>query len=307
MPFLSALPRAAASGSWTQKEGQPAGVRPPVKRNPSGLFPVCANADCGSGWMRLWRGRQAPVFEGGWSCGPACTRSLVRNALLREIKGRSEPAAAHRHRVPLGLVLLSQGAVTREQLRAALARQKLSGGRLGMWLEREHGIEQRVITRALGAQWGSPVLSLEGHSPDKVAAIAPRLLVDAFGFLPLRRAGSALLYIGFEDRIDHCVNWAIERMTDMRVEAGLVDGREFATAQRVMLAAGFPPARLVEAANVEATAATFARILEETKPAGARLVRMRDYFWLRMWRRAEGAAGGRAVEDVVGSLADLRV
>ena len=281
----------------------------------SGLLAICANSACTSGWLRLWRGRQTPVFEGGWLCGAHCTGALVREAVARELKGQDPAPAVHRHRVPLGLLLLSQGAITRDQLRAALARQRLSGGRLGMWLEREHGIEERVITRALGVQWGCPVLTLEHHSPERVAGLVPRLFVDAFGFLPLRLAGSALLYVGFEDRVDHCIGLAIERMTGLRVEAGVVDGRVFAPAHRRMLTAAFPLARMVEAAGAGALAATFARILEEVRPVESRIVRMRDYLWLRMWRRFEGDAaravgfGGfpvGPVEDVIGRLADSR-
>jgi hypothetical protein len=177
-----------------------------------------------------------------------------------------------------------------------------------MWLQREHGIEERVITRALAVQWSTPVLSIEGHSGQKVAPLVPRLLIDAFSFLPLRRAGQALLYVGFEDRIDHCVGLAIERMTSLKVEAGVVDSRDFAAAHSLMLSSIFPPARLVEAAGVEAMAATLTRILEAAKPVQSRLVRMRDYLWLRMWSRRDGSAGAgiHGVEDVLGSLADFR-
>jgi hypothetical protein len=234
---------------------------------------------------------------------------MVRAAVVREMKGQQEPVAAHRHRVPLGLVLVSQGAITAEQLKAVLARQRASGGRLGYWLRREHGIEERSIAKALGAQWGCPVLSLDGHAPEKMASLVPRLFLDAFGALPIRQVGKALLYLGYSDRIDRCVNFAIERMTGLRVEAGLVDDGEFVRAHAAMLGQAFPPARLLEAASGDALAATFTRILEEAKPVESRLVRMRDYYWLRLWRRRDdspAAVGSRSrlqdVEDILGSL-----
>jgi len=251
----------------------------------SGLLTVCANPGCASGWLRLWRGRHSPVFEGGWLCGPRCTRAMVRAAVARELEGQDPEPAPHRHRVPLGLLLLSHGAITPAQLRAALARQRISGGRLGSWLEGEHGVEERAITRALGVQWGCPVLSVENHSPERVAALVPRLFLDAFGFVPLRLAGSTLLYVGFEDRIDRCVGLAIERMTGLKVEAE----------------------------GVDALAAAFSSIVEEVRPVEARLVRMRDYLWLRLWRRFEGDASRAVgfagfpagpVEDILGWLAD---
>jgi hypothetical protein len=277
----------------------PPGVRP------AGLLAVCANPACQSGWLRWWRGRQTPVFEGGWACGERCLRALLRAAVLRELEGLEPPPAAHRHRVPLGLLLLAQGAITREQLRAALERQRRLGGRIGRWLVREQGIDEREITRALGTQWGAPVLAAGSHSPEKVAGVAPRLFVDAFGFLPLRVAGGAVLYIGFEDRIDRCVCLALERMTGLRVEAGLVDGRAFDAAHRRMLGTGFPPARMVEASAVDALVAALARIVEEARPVEARLVRMRDYLWLRLWKRRPGARRAVAGQPMLAQTRQL--
>jgi hypothetical protein len=275
----------------------------------AGLLAVCANPSCSSGWLRWWRGRQAPVFEGGWVCGARCTEAVVREALLRELSGQQPLPAAHRHRVPLGLLLLSQGVITRDQLKDALHRQRKDGGRIGEWLVRAHGIDERVITRALGVQWGCPVLGVEHHSPERVAGLVPRLLVDALGFLPLRLAGSSLLYLGFEDRLDRCIGLAIERMTGLRVESGVVGAHAFTIAHQRMLATAFPPARLVEAADADALAAALARAVEEVRPVQSRLVRMREYLWLRLWRRFEGDAARAVgfaghpagpVEDVLG-------
>jgi hypothetical protein len=149
------------------------------------------------------------------------------------------------------------------------------------------------------------VLSLEGHSAEHAAALAPRLLVDAFGFLPLRQAGAALLYVGFEDRLDRCVSLAIERMNRLRVESGIVPARDFDTAHRRLLGATFPRARLVEAAGVDALAGALSRMIEAAQPVESRMVRMHEYFWLRLWSR-RSAGHGSAVEDVLCSLADSR-
>ncbi len=63
----------------------------------------------------------------------------------------------------------------------------------------------------------------------------PRLFVDAFGALPLRVAAGKLLYLGFEDRLDPVLALAIERMTGLRVESGLVQGSLFRLAHARML------------------------------------------------------------------------
>jgi hypothetical protein len=43
-----------------------------------GIFSTCANPHCGSGWLRLWRRRETPVFEGGWCCSSGCMAARVR-------------------------------------------------------------------------------------------------------------------------------------------------------------------------------------------------------------------------------------
>jgi hypothetical protein len=50
----------------------------------------------------------------------------------------------HRHRIPLGLVMLEQGWITSGQLRQALDAQRGAGaGRLGQWLAHQQGVSER--------------------------------------------------------------------------------------------------------------------------------------------------------------------
>ncbi len=286
------------------------GVKTGARRLTQALFPVCSNPTCASGWLHVWRGRQNPVFEGGWVCSPECMQERVRAAVLREVEGRDRAPRSHVHRVPLGLALLAQGAITPEQLKSALEQQRASRReRLGSLLMQAHGLDERHITRALSMQWSCPVFNLEHHSPERVAPLVPRLFLDAFGILPLRVAGGKLFYIAFEDRIDHCVTFGLERMTGLRVEAGVLDGAAFRDAHARMLGERFPRTRLVEVAGVEALISTLTRILESGKPSEARLVRLHDYYWLRFW---SGAAPDpahprlEAVEDVLCSIGDFR-
>jgi hypothetical protein len=294
---------------------QPAGVPIPLEgaaaaSSSSELFPLCANAGCKSGWMKLWRSRQTPILEGKWACSPACMQEMVKTAVLREMAEISERTSAHQHRVPLGLLLLSQGHITQEQLKRALAAQKQSGsGRLGEWLIEQKAVDEDRVTRALGTQWNCPVLAADSYDPAVMAAVMPRLLVDSFGMLPLRLAGRRLLYVAFEERIDRCMTLAMERMSGLAVEAGVLRGSEFRRLQREALRSSFPKTRLLEAANVRGLVLTLANMIEERKPAQARIVRVHDYFWLRLWsasstggeRRPLPASGD--VEDLVCSLA----
>jgi hypothetical protein len=253
-----------------------------------GLFESCANHGCNSGWLHPWRGRHAPVFEGGWTCSAACTAARVEAAMRREMEARGEAEESHRHRIPLGLVMLEQGWITAGQLRQALAAQKAAGsGRLGSWLVRQQGVSEQLVARALGLQWSCPVLPLEFHNAEELAVLVPRLFVDAFGALPLRVAAGKLLYLGFEDRLDPVVALGLERMSGLRVESGLVADSLFRLGYARMLRAEFPPVELIEAATAQAAVHALAKSIERTRPAESRLVRVHDCLWLRMWLRPQ--------------------
>jgi hypothetical protein len=269
------------------------------------LLATCANPGCSSGWLHLWRSRSAPVFEGGWNCSAACTQARLQAAVWREMDGAGCAETGHRHRIPLGLVMLEQGWITSGQLRQALDAQKGAGaGRLGHWLVRQQGVSEHLVTRALGLQWSCPVLPVQFHDAEALTALLPRLFVDAFGALPLRLAAGRLLYLGFEERLDAVLALAIERMSGLRVESGLVAGSVFRPAHERMLSAKFPPVELIEASTEAALAKVLAKALERVRPAESRLVRLRDCLWLRMWLRPQSGPlpATDAVHDMICSI-----
>jgi hypothetical protein len=271
------------------------------------LFECCANPDCGSGWLHLLRSRTAPVFEGGWNCSAGCTASRAAAAVRRELDGRGNILETHRHRIPLGLLMLQHGWISNSQLRKALDAQKAAGGgRLGHWLVRQQGIGEQLVTRALGLQWSCPVLALDFHDAEGLAPLVPRLFVDAFGALPLRVAAGKLLYLGFEDRLDPIVALAVERMTGLRVESGLVKETQFRPAHARMLTANFPRVELIEALSEPAVVHALARSIERARPVESRLVRVHDCLWLRMWRRPQrGPLPDRdSVQDLICSIGE---
>lgn len=270
-----------------------------------GIFETCANPGCGSGWLRLLRSRSTPVFEGGWTCSPNCTTARIQAAVCREMEGRGSTEESHRHRIPLGLVMLEQGWISPGQLRQALDAQRTAGaGRLGLWLVRQQGVSEQLVTRALGLQWSCPVLPLEFHDAEALAVLVPRLFVDAFGALPLRVAAGRLLYLGFEDRLDPVVALAAERMSGLQVESGVVQSSLFRRAHMRMLNQKFPAVELIEAGSEPAAVHVLAKAVERTRPVEAKLVRVHDCLWLRMWRRALCGLLPEpgAIEDVICSI-----
>jgi len=230
----------------------------------------------------------------------------VEAALRREMDARGAAREAYRHRIPLGLAMLEQGWITQGELRTALAAQRTAGsGKLGEWLVRQRSSSEELVTRALGLQWGCPVLSMEFHHPEDLTALLPRLFIDAFGALPLRLAAGRILYLGFEDRVDPALALATERMTGLDVEAGLVQGSLFRPAHARALESRFPSLELIETATEQALAMALAKALEESRPVEARLVRIHDCIWLRIWRRRQAGPlpESGSIRDLIASTA----
>jgi hypothetical protein len=271
----------------------------------SGWLDTCANANCDSGWLHLWRSRSTPVFEHGWTCSTACTRMRVTTAVRRELEGRVTTPEVHRHRIPLGLTMLEQGWITPVQLRSALEAQRAAGaGRVGHWLVHQQGVDEKLVTRALGLQWSCPVVNVEFHDSEALTALLPRLFIDAFGALPLRVVAGKLLYLGFEDRLDPVLALAIERMTGLRVESGLVQGSLFGRAHTRMLSAKFPTVELIEASSELAMVHALTKAIEKARPAASELVRVHDCLWLRMVIRPQAGPfpDNSSVQDLICSI-----
>jgi hypothetical protein len=246
---------------------------------------LCGNAECMSGWTMPWRNRRRPIFEAQWGCSGRCVLAMVQAAVRRELGGggTSSPTP-HRHRVPLGLLMLAQGWITHPQLQKALAAQRESGtGRIGEWLMSECGLEAEQIVRGLSMQWGCPVLTTEGFSPEAMALVMPKVLVEKFGLLPLRVAGSRILYLGFADRLDASAAFATEQMTELKVESGVVEGASFKAARSRLLACDGMETKLETTEDKDAMAARITAILEQRQPIASRLVRLHQYYWLRIW------------------------
>ena len=251
---------------------------------------VCGAPGCTSGWMKPWKSRQRPVFEGEWGCSARCLQAMVSAAVQREMSDRADEAGEepHKHRVPLGLVLLAQGWITHPQLQAALAAQRAKGeGKIGEWLTRNCGLPEERIARGLGVQWNCPVLSLQGFSPRAMAMVMPKRFVAEFGLVPVRAAGSTILYVAFQERLKVAAAMGIEQMCGLKVESGLLTTTQMESARARLLAADSVPVRIRQVSDAEGLEGTLVKLLEQKQPVGARLVRMQKYYWMRLWMEEE--------------------
>ena len=220
-------------------------------------------------------------------------RVLIEQAVARELAdGAPLEPRKHLHRIPIGLLMLSHGWITPEQLRRALDTQRSTDSkvRIGECLMQQCNLSEEQITRALSMQWGCPVLSFSGHQPETVSTLVPRVLLDRYGMVPLRNGSSRLAYLAFEDRVDSSAALAVERMSGIRVEVGVVTASEFRRVQERMMRVPFPKAQMLEANSFSMLVDEVAAIIERLRPPQARLVRMHRYFWLRVWNQSESSA-----------------
>jgi len=191
-------------------------------------LPHCGEAGCTLARRLFKRARwwnAAIRLDGTRYCAAQCFENAMRECLSR-ISTAALPAASVRHRIPLGLLLLSRGQLTNQQLRSALEAQKESGRhRLGEWLEKMGYATEQQVTAALGVQWACPVLT-SGVNPDsRTLRLLPFRWLEAFHMLPLQFVPSTgMFYLAFSEGIDYPALYAVEQMLACRTEACLISG-----------------------------------------------------------------------------------
>jgi hypothetical protein len=92
-------------------------------------LPGCSNSECKRvrrAWHRISRGTATVRLQGSPYCLNGCFEHALRHC-LEQVSSPVLPKPQPSHRVPLGLLMLSHGDLSNEQLRRALESQKLTG------------------------------------------------------------------------------------------------------------------------------------------------------------------------------------
>ncbi|HEY1808287.1 MAG TPA: hypothetical protein VGG42_06975 [Acidobacteriaceae bacterium] len=211
--------------------------------------------------------------------------------------------------MPLSLILLQQGRISEEQLREAKRDRPCADGTSGegagleSWLLNSGLLSEAALTRAISAQWNCPVFSVSENRPEEMGSAIPPFLSEALGALPVRVSGGKLLYLAFSGPIDRSLSYAVEHITGMRIAAGVARASEFRREQTRFLSGHSPRTRFLEAEDRRALAGGIAAWLEREQPVEARLARIHQLWWLRIWRREPGGGALPACEAVEDLLA----
>jgi len=191
------------------------------------MFPPCELPDCRTGhnaWSRLWHRRRGVRMHNTWYCSAECFESGAAQAFA-EMLARIAEQSPVKHRVPLGLVMISRGQLSPQHLRVALEAQRVAGrGKLGYWLKELGFSTQQQVTSSLALQWASPVFALRSTFVPGCARILPLPLLESFRMLPVHYvAATHALYIGFAEKIDYVMLSGIEQILDCRTRPCIVN------------------------------------------------------------------------------------
>ena len=249
-------------------------------------LPRCTNSGCAGRrhiWRNLWQRQSGVYIHASWYCSPQC----LEQALQEKFAERSHavlPTAPARHRIPLGLMLLSRGQLDNRQLRAALEAQGAHGGRLGGWLEKLGFATEQQVMAALGMQWACPVLPILSAAQLPYARMAPSHLLRHFRMWPVRFVEQTrMLYIAFSEKVDYCALQAVGHILDCGTDPCLTTNGAMRMALERLEREKFSNEFLFAAENGPAEMAHIASgyILK----LGAHSVRMAfcgEYVWLRL-------------------------
>ncbi len=189
---------------------------------------ACSSPDCGHDptiRQRLWRSTPSVQLHGLTFCFPECLERELRRRLQHTstVPRRDQVNSC---RVPLGLLMLSRGELTSQQLQQALEVQKKTGtGRIGEWLQQLGYARDITVAAALASQWSCPVVKTV---PAGVGSCTiPFYLLKHFGMAPVHFSSDRLmLHMAFADKIEHRALFAIEQMMKCKTEACLTTRAE---------------------------------------------------------------------------------
>jgi hypothetical protein len=168
-----------------------------------------------------WKGKIR--LRGASYCAPQCFETAAHECFYAACTP-VVAASPIQHRIPLGLLMLSRGDLTREQLRAALeAQQGNHQRRIGECLQALGFATEQQITTALGLQWACPVLAWRAPHDSVCGRLLPYRLLERFRMLPIQFVRATRIFcVAFCDGIDYTALYAIEQMLDCRTEACLI-------------------------------------------------------------------------------------
>ena len=251
-------------------------------------FRTCENPACRQRrlfWPAWLRKDEGICLQGQWYCSPECFEHAAQSAFFRLLPGADESPKRH-HRIPIGLLLLSRGTITDEQLKRALLLQREKGsGKIGRFLQDIQAASEQDITEGLAAQWGCPVYPLgKGREFLQCASLLPLTLLEAGRMLPVHYLSvQQTLYMAFVEGVDRTALYAVEQMLHLRTVPCIVSESGLSGALESFRLLASVPTAVFENSNIPLEMARTTR--SYACQLGARdvwVARAGRFIWIRM-------------------------
>jgi hypothetical protein len=275
-------------------------ILPGTDREWKSVYPICGLASCSNKFSaRSKRNRTGISVDRVWYCGVDCFAVAARQR-FRAFLNANVVEMPHVPRRSIGLVLLSKGLVSSEQLQFAFEQSHMRGEELEATLVQLGFASERQLAAARAAQWGCPVLGQDGIGQTVVADIPPTLL-DTYCAAPIHASAIAKrMVLGFVYRVEHSMLNSLEQITGLRVDPCFITPAERvkqmrhlthdSSCEEIVFDDPYTPAAMAN--NV----AGFAL---EVTASEARFAHCRNYIWARL-------TGKRKRLDVLFRIGDRR-
>jgi Type II secretion system (T2SS), protein E, N-terminal domain len=217
-----------------------------------------------------------------WYCSVDCFSEAAR-ARLSVLSGERVSELQHTPRRSLGLLMLSKGYLTSDQLQLAVAQSQLQDEQLEVTLLRLGFVNARQLAAARAAQWGYPVPGQELMG-QPVAADIPSTLLRTYSAVPLYYSMTAKrLLLGFVYRVDHSLLHSLQQVTGCRVEPCFVTSTELSEQMaRLSAVPDWREVVLEDPLTPAQMARTLGGFAVEVQAIEASFTLCRNYIWVRL-------------------------
>ena len=259
-------------------------LRPAAGRAWKNMRAVCSLQSCRNTLLiRSVPQRRTGINIGElWYCSVDCFLAAARARLTSLTDGRVTEMP-HNPRLSIGLVMLSKGYLTDEELRYAMNQSQLHGEDLESALVRLGLAGERQLTAARAAQWGYPVLS-QDRIGQAVEADIPQVLLNACSAVPLHHSPSAKRFLlGFVHRVEYSLLQSLEQISGFRAEPCFITPTDFAgQMERVSAAPSYKEVVIEDQKTPAQMAKTVAGFALDIAADDATFAQCRNYVWTRL-------------------------
>ncbi len=237
-----------------------------------------------------FRRRTRPGFVVGasWYCGEGCLRQGLATILEALAQGRSRGVSVERSLRPtLGLLLMEQGKLTKEQLDHALeVQQHKPGLRIGELLVELGSVSEREVTQALSRQFAVPWVNfVKGQLSPAVRSLIPAVVARTYSVVPVdHQAAAGRILVAIVGPPDYAFVNGLSRMLELDVAVLVADASRLAQLIDQFYPESKAAERLMELGTVDAAALTdlIATQAERYSAEELRLERCGARLWLRL-------------------------